>query len=58
MDMKTMEQFKILTADNIEGGLVWWAIPAGVFAYGTLAGYTDEKCKMDNGKHWYCAKLP
>ncbi|WP_449461285.1 ComC/BlpC family leader-containing pheromone/bacteriocin [Streptococcus suis] len=61
MNTRTIEEFKTLNADvleTVEGGLVWWAIPAGVTIYGIVAGYTDEKCIMDNGKHWYCAKLP
>ncbi|MGX7776284.1 bacteriocin class II family protein [Streptococcus pluranimalium] len=61
MNTKTMEQFNTLNADKlatVEGGLAWWVVPAGVTIYGIVAGYTDEKCIMDNGKHWYCAELP
>lgn len=46
------------TLATIEGGLAWWVIPAAATIYGVVAGYTDEKCIMDNGKHWYCAELP
>ena len=46
------------TLSDIEGGIAWWVGPAGFFAYGILAGYTDEKCMIDNGNHWYCVKLP
>lgn len=46
------------TLSDIEGGIAWWVGPAGAFAYGILAGYTDEKCTIDNGNHWYCIKLP
>ncbi|BCP59815.1 TPA: hypothetical protein ACGOYL_001153 [Streptococcus suis] len=61
MNTKTMEQFELIDDTilcMVEGGVAWWVIPAGVFVYGVVAGYTDEKCIMDNGKHWYCAKLP
>lgn len=60
MNRNAFEQFNQLDTEilaSIEGGIVWWAIPAGVLAYGAIAGYTDEKCIMDNGKHWYCTKL-
>lgn len=25
--------------------------------YGILIGYTNEKCRIDKGKHWYCIKV-
>lgn len=28
-----------------------------LFSYGVIVGYTNEKCKMDKGKHWYCIKV-
>lgn len=60
MDKRDITQFESIDNNTlcvIEGGLVWW-VPVGVIAYGVVAGYTDEKCIMDNGKHWYCTKLP
>ncbi|GGE28986.1 ComC/BlpC family leader-containing pheromone/bacteriocin [Streptococcus himalayensis] len=61
MNKKNIAQFELIDDDTlrtVEGGLVWWAVPAAGVVYGIVAGYTDEKCIMDNGKHWYCTKLP
>ena len=59
--LQSSVSLKILDEDtlsDIEGGIAWWLGPAGAFAYGILAGYTDEKCMIDNGNHWYCIKMP
>ena len=47
--LQSSVSLKILDEDtlsDIEGGIAWWLGPAGAFAYGILAGYTDEKCMI------------
>ena len=54
-----MVRFEVLDADrlaSVEGGGVG-VIMGGIILYGVVAGYTDEKCKMDKGRHWYCIKI-
>lgn len=56
----TMTQFDSINSEklaDIEGGIAEWVVIGGVVLYGIVAEYTDEKCIMDKGKHWYCTKL-
>ncbi|MBJ8326062.1 Blp family class II bacteriocin [Streptococcus pacificus] len=59
MNKKTVNKFETIDNDvlsTVEGGIVGWLL-GGAFVYGVIAGYTDEKCIMDKGKHWYCTNL-
>ena len=59
MNTEMMVRFEVIDADrlaSVEGGGVG-VIMGSIILYGVVAGYTDEKCKMDKGRHWYCIKI-
>ena len=57
MNTQTIATFDLMdeaALAGVEGGV---NPLIGVFVYGIVVGYTNEKCQMDNGNHWYCMRI-